>query len=137
MKESQKQIFQRFQEIQLKVRSLGDIFQNEGVQLTDESLHKFTEQADSAINELKSLKAAVIVHFDDSIDPIGEWNDNKKCFWFNANGYEYIAYKSSNKVLVYESDNDLESPFQVIAHTEKIETLRDFTNAIQNGTVYE
>lgn len=137
MKNTQRQLFERFQILQFKVGSLGGIVQNEGFTPSAEHLQEFTEGADGIISELKSVKAAVIAHFtDDQADLVGEWNDSKKCFWFGAKGCEWIAHKGSNQVFVYPCDEHPAPPSQIIQHTERIENLQEFTNAIRNGVIY-
>lgn len=68
---------------------------------------------------------------------IGEWSDNLNCFWFGANHCEWIAWKGSNQVFVFPCDEYPNPPTQIIQYAKRIETLEDFTNAIQKGVVYD
>ena len=68
---------------------------------------------------------------------LGEWDKNLNCFWFGSNNCEWIAWKGSNQVFVYPCDKYPNPPSQIIQNTKRIETLGDFTEAIQNGVVYE
>ncbi len=68
---------------------------------------------------------------------LGEWDSKLNCFWFGANNCEWIAWKGSNQVFVYPCDEYPNPPSQIIQYTKMIESLDDFTEAIQSGVVYE
>lgn len=68
---------------------------------------------------------------------LGEWDKKLNCFWFGANDCEWIAWNGSNQVFVYPCDEYPNPPSKIIQHTERIESLEDFTRAIQGGIVYE
>lgn len=90
----------------------------------------------------KLIKRFTLLRIEDVIsmsdkDILGEWSDNIKAFWFGANDCEWVAWKGSHQVFVYPCDKYPQPPFQVIQHTKRIETLRDFTEAINTGIVYE
>lgn len=70
-------------------------------------------------------------------DLLGKWSDSINAFWFGANGWEMIAWKGSHQIFIYDCDRYPQPPFQVIQHSSRIETLEDFTDAINTGEVYE
>ncbi|MFS0643782.1 hypothetical protein [Siminovitchia sp. 179-K 8D1 HS] len=68
---------------------------------------------------------------------LGEWSDTINAFWFGANNCEWIAWKGSHQVFVYPCDEHPNPPSQIIQHSNRIESLEDFTEAIYNGNLYE
>jgi len=68
---------------------------------------------------------------------LGEWDNNMNAFRFGANNCEWIAWKGSHQVFVYPCEKCPQLPSQVIQHTNRIETLEDFSEAIYTGAVYE
>jgi hypothetical protein len=64
---------------------------------------------------------------------LGEWADNINAFWFGANRCEYIAWKGSHQVFVYDAECYPEPPSYIIQHNRRIETINEFSNAINNG----
>lgn len=63
----------------------------------------------------------------------GEWSDTLQAFWYGANNCEYIAYKGSHHIFVYPCDNYPNPPTEIWQHTERIETLRQFSEALHQG----
>jgi hypothetical protein len=68
---------------------------------------------------------------------LGEWDNKLNCFWFGANHCEFIAWKGSHQVFIYPCDEYPQAPSQIIQHSDRIETLDDFSAAIQKGIVYD
>jgi hypothetical protein len=68
---------------------------------------------------------------------LGEWSDSISAFWFGANDCEWIAWKGAHQIFVYPCGEHPKPPSQVIQHTERIETLEDFTEAMETGVLYE
>jgi hypothetical protein len=63
----------------------------------------------------------------------GHWSETLMAFWFGANGCEYIAFKGSHQILEFPCYKYPNPPTRIIQHTERIETLEDFNNALDKG----
>ncbi|MBX6360513.1 MAG: hypothetical protein IRZ03_10600 [Acidobacterium ailaaui] len=68
---------------------------------------------------------------------VGQWSNTLNTFWYGANGCEFIAFKGSYQILVFPTDEYPKPPSQIIHHTDKIETLRDFNEALEKGVWYD
>ena len=68
---------------------------------------------------------------------LGKWSTSIQAFWFGANDCEWIAWKGSNQIFVYPCGEYPNPPSQVIQFTRRIETIEDFTEAMETGTLYE
>lgn len=64
---------------------------------------------------------------------MGEWSETLSAFWYGANGCEYIAWKGSHQIFEYPTWEYPSPPERVIQHTTRIETLADFTDALNSG----
>jgi len=64
---------------------------------------------------------------------MSEWDKDLNAFWMGGNGCEYIAWKGSHQIFVYPTWEHPAPPSEVIQHTERIETLADFNDALDNG----
>ena len=64
---------------------------------------------------------------------MSEWDKDLNAFWMGGNGCEYIAWKGSHQIFVYPTWEHPAPPSEVIQHTERIETLTDFNDALDNG----
>ena len=71
------------------------------------------------------------------VDTLGEWSESIQAFWFGANDCEWIAWKGSHQIFVYPCHSHPSPPTQVIQHTKRIETLEDFTEAIETGKLLD
>lgn len=67
---------------------------------------------------------------------LGEWSDILKAFWFGTNGCEFVAWYGSHQVFVYPCDEYPNQPSQIIQHDTRIESLAEFTKALNNGKVF-
>lgn len=70
-------------------------------------------------------------------ETLGEWSETIKAFHFGANGLEFIAWKGSHQVFVFDCDTYPQPPCQILQYTNRIETLDDFTNAIYKGRSFD
>jgi hypothetical protein len=68
---------------------------------------------------------------------IGEWSESINAFWFGANDCEWIAWKGSNQIFVYPSIDYPSPPSGVVQHTKRIETIEDFTEAMETGKLFK
>lgn len=68
---------------------------------------------------------------------VGEWSHAIDAFWFSANGCEWIAWKGSHQIFVYPGATYPAPPTQTLQHSKRIETLEDFNEAMNTGTLYE
>jgi hypothetical protein len=73
----------------------------------------------------------------DEKELIGEWSESIKAFWFGANNCEWIAWNGSNQIFVYPSQDYPKLPKQVIQHDKRIESIEEFTNAMNNGRLHD
>jgi hypothetical protein len=64
---------------------------------------------------------------------MGEWSENINAFWFGANNCEWVAWKGSHQIFVYPCDTHPKPPSEIIQHHSRIETLEDFTEAMETG----
>jgi len=62
-----------------------------------------------------------------------EWDDNINCFWYGANGCEYIAWKGSHHVFVFPTWEYPKPPSEIIQHNTRIETVEEFEKALEMG----
>ncbi|WP_245595193.1 hypothetical protein [Fictibacillus gelatini] len=67
---------------------------------------------------------------------IGEWSEEIRAFWFGANNCEWIAWKGSHQIFVFPCDEYPNPPSKIIQHNKRIESIEDFTEAMQNGKTY-
>lgn len=65
------------------------------------------------------------------------WNSHTNMFWFGANGNEYMAWKGSHQILIYPCDKYPNPPSGVIQHNKRIETLKDFEDALNTGHEFD
>jgi hypothetical protein len=63
----------------------------------------------------------------------GEWSDTINAFWCGGNDTEYIAWKGSHQIYVFPCGEYPNAPSEIIQHTNRIETVGDFNNAMENG----
>ena len=63
----------------------------------------------------------------------GEWSEKIYAFWFGANGCEYIAWKGAFQIMVYPTHEHPNPPSKVLISNERIETLEQFSNVLNNG----
>lgn len=70
-------------------------------------------------------------------ETIGEWSESISAFWFGANNCEWIACKGSHQITVHPCDKYPNPPTAILQHDKRIETVEDFTNAMNNGKYYE
>lgn len=63
----------------------------------------------------------------------GEWHERINAFYFAANGREYVACKGSHQVMVYDGATYPAPPSMVLQHTDRVETLDDFSLALRFG----
>ncbi len=68
---------------------------------------------------------------------MAEWSETLNAFWYGANGCEYIAFKGSHHIFEFPCDKFPGPPTRVIQYTNRIETLEDFENALDNGKWYQ
>lgn len=68
---------------------------------------------------------------------LGEWSETINAFWYGANGCEYVAFKGSHQIFVFPTWEYPNPPSEIIQHTDSIETLEDFTAALEKGVRYE
>lgn len=64
---------------------------------------------------------------------LGEWSESLKVFWFGGMDMEYIAWKGSHEILVYDCSKYPCPPNYVIKFNRRIRTLEDFNDALTNG----
>lgn len=68
---------------------------------------------------------------------LGEFSESINAFWFGANDIEFIAWKGSHQVFVYPCMDYPNPPFAILQHTKRIDTLEEFTKAIETGEYLE
>jgi hypothetical protein len=73
----------------------------------------------------------------DKKETIGKWSDSLNAFWFGANDCEWVAWKGSYQIFVYPCNEHPNPPASVIQHTNRIETIEDFTEAMENGRTFQ
>lgn len=66
-----------------------------------------------------------------------EWSDKLNAFWRGANGCEYIAYRGSHHIFVYDCDTYPSPPIAVWQFTRVIDSLEDFEEALENSVKYK
>jgi hypothetical protein len=71
------------------------------------------------------------------VNSLGKWSDTINTFWLGANGCEYIAWKGSHQVLVYPCDDYPNPPSEVWQYHERIETVEQFNDALENSVKYK
>ncbi|QQO40648.1 DNA binding protein [Bacillus phage 000TH008] len=70
----------------------------------------------------------------DDLDEV-KYDASFNSFWLGANGNEYIAYKGSQHIFVYPSNEYPDPPSSVIMFDRRIETVDDFKEALKHGEV--
>lgn len=63
----------------------------------------------------------------------GEWSKSLNAWWSGLNGIEHIAWKGSHQIFVYPPDDYPNPPMEIWQYHKRIETLEDFTDALENS----
>ena len=136
MSHTKKELYNRFTSIQSGFSALSKIIQNDDFKPTNTEINEFNKAMDSLIQEAIVLQSDTLNALHNNHMVIGDWDNNRKCFWSDSQGYEWVPQKGSHQIFAYNDEKQESMPFALIQSEKRIDNLEDFSNALRNGITH-